>query len=103
MKEEFAIRALERIKEIQETYSKIKALGIDLIDYENGVDLLEESITILFVDDEADFESALDMVQWWLYDKSEKVITLSDKTKIDVSTPEEFIEFIRSSYAPNEK
>ena len=55
MKKEFAIRTLKRIKEIQETYHKLKALGvdlIDLIDYENGVNLLEESVALLFVKDE---------------------------------------------------
>lgn len=44
MKKEFAIRTLKRIKEIQETCHKLKALGVDLIDYENGVNLLEESV-----------------------------------------------------------
>ena len=56
MKKEFAIKTLKRIKEIQETYHKLKALGVDLIDYENGVNLLEESVALLFVKDEKNFE-----------------------------------------------
>ena len=52
MKKEFAIRTHKSIKEIQETYHKLKSLGVDLIDYENGVNLLEESVALLFVKDE---------------------------------------------------
>ena len=64
MKKEFAIRTLKRIKEIQETYHKLKALGVDLIDYENGVNLLEESIALLFVKDE---------INWPMHDVGDPV------------------------------
>jgi len=102
MKKEFAIRILKRIKEIQETYHKLKALGVDLIDYENGVNLLEESVALLFVNDEKKFEDAIDHVQWWLYDRVDKIITLSDDFKIDVNKPEAFIDWIESLYISNE-
>ena len=86
MKKEFAIRTLKRIKEIQETYHKLKALGVDLIDYENGVNLLEESVELLFVKDEKNFEKATNDVQWWLYEKE------------DVNTPEAFIDWLERWY-----
>ena len=57
MKKKFAIKTLKKIKEIQETYHKLKALGVDLIDYENGV-----------------------------------------KSKVDVNTPEDFINWLDSWY-----
>jgi len=98
MKKEFAIRTLKKIKEIQETYHNLKALGVDLIDYENGVNLLEESIALLFVRDEKNFQKALNDVQWWLYENVDKVITLGDESKVDVNTPEDFINWLDSWY-----
>lgn len=98
MKKEFAIRTLKRIKEIQATYHKLKALGVDLIDYENGVNLLEESVALLFVKDEKNFEKALNDIQWWLYENVDKIITLGDKSKVDVNTPEAFIDWLERWY-----
>lgn len=40
MKKELSVRILQRIKTIQDNYRKLKELGVDLIDYENGVNLL---------------------------------------------------------------
>jgi hypothetical protein len=98
MKKQFAIRTLKRIKAIQQTHRKLKALGVDLIDYENGVDLLEESVALLFAKDEKNFKTALDDVQWWLYEDVDKIITLDDKSKVDVSTPEAFIDCLERWY-----
>ena len=98
MKKEFAVRTLKRIKEIQQTHHELKALGIDLIDYENGINLLEESIALMFTTDENDFEKALDDVQWWLYENVDKILTLKDKTKVDVNTPEAFIDWLEKWY-----
>ena len=94
----FAVRTLKRIKEIQQTHHKLKAFGIDLIDYENGVNLLEESIALMFTENENDFEKALDDVQWWLYDNVDKILTLKDDTKVDVNTPEAFIDWLEKWY-----
>ena len=98
MKKEFAIRALKRIKKIQKTYHKLKSLGVDLIDYENGVNLLEESIALLFVKDEKSYEKAIDDIQWWLYENVDKIITLDDKSQVDVNTPEAFIDWFDGWY-----
>ena len=98
MKKKFAIRTIKRIKEIQETHHKLKALGVDLIYYENGVNLLEESIALLFVKDEKNLKKALDDIQWWLYENVDKIITLSDKSKVDVNTPEDFIDWLEKWY-----
>jgi hypothetical protein len=98
MKKEFAVRTLKRIKEIQQTHHKLKALGIDLIDYENGINLLEESIALMFTENENDFEKAIDDVQWWLYENVDKILTLKDKTKVDVNTPEAFIDWLNKWY-----
>ena len=98
MKKEFAVKTLKRIKEIQQTHDKLKALGIDLIDYENGINLLEESIALMFTENENDFEKAIDDVQWWLYENVDKILTLKDKTKVDVNTPEAFIDWLNKWY-----
>ena len=98
MKKEFAVRTLKRIKEIQQTHHKLKALGIDLIDYENGINLLEESIALMFTENENDFEKAIDDVQWWLYENVDKILTLKDNTKVDVNTPEAFIDWLNKWY-----
>jgi len=98
MKKEFAVKILKRIKEIQQTHHKLKALGIDLIDYENGINLLEESISIMFTENENDFEKVLNDVQWWLYDNVDKILTLKDNTKVDVNTPEAFIDWLNKWY-----
>ena len=99
MKKEFAIRTLNRIKEIQETYYKLKVLGVDLLEYEYGINLLEESIALLFIKDDDNFEKALNDVQWWLYENVDKIITLDDKSKVDVNTPEMFIDWFERWYA----
>lgn len=98
MKKDFAIRTLKRIKTIQETYYKLKDLGVDLIDYDSGINLLEESIAILFVEDEQNFEKALNDVQWWLYEDVDKIITHDDGSKVDVNTPEAFIDWLEMWY-----
>ena len=98
MKKEFAVRTLKRIKEIQQTHHKLKALGIDLINYENGINLLEESISIMFTENENDFEKSIDDVKWWLYANVDKIITLKDNTKVDVNTPEAFIDWLNKWY-----
>ena len=99
MKKEFAVKTLKRIKEIQQTHRKLKALGIDLIDYENGINLLEESIALMFTTDENNFEKALNDVQWWLYDNVDKIININyNDTKVDVNTPEAFIDWLEKWY-----
>ena len=98
MKKEFAVRTLKRIKEIQQTHHNLKAFGIDLIDYENGINLLEESIALMFTTDENNFEKAIDDVQWRLYENVDKILTLKDDTKVDVNTPEAFIDWLEKWY-----
>jgi hypothetical protein len=98
MKKEFAVRTLKRIKEIQKTYYTLKNFGVDLIDYENGVNLLEESIALLFSKDEKNFEKLLNDVQWWLYENVDKTLTLGDNTKVNVNTPEAFINWLDKYY-----
>jgi hypothetical protein len=59
---------------------------------------LEESIVLLFVKDENNFEKALNDVQWWLYENVDKIIKIGNKSKVDVNTPEAFIEWLDMWY-----
>lgn len=97
IKKDYAVKVLKRIKKIQENYHKLKELGVDLIDYEDGVNLLEESIAVLFSKDDKTFENILNDVQWWLYEGVEKKITYNDRV-ILVTEPEDFIDWIQEHY-----
>jgi hypothetical protein len=52
----------------------------------------------MFTENENDFEKALNDVQWWLYDNVDKILTLKDNTKVDVNTPEAFIDWLNKWY-----
>lgn len=97
IKKDFAVNALKRILEIQETHQKLRALGVDLIEYENGVNLLEEAVSILICEKEGALDDALEMVQWWLYNDVEKVITINGSS-VDVETPEAFVDWALGWY-----
>lgn len=98
MKKELAIRTLKRIKEINENRNKLKALGVDLIELVDGVNLLEGHVAAAFITNEDGFENALELVHWWLYDKVDKIITLANNSKLDVTTPEDFVDFLESHF-----
>ena len=98
MKKNLATKILKRIKTMQARLSKLRELGVDLIEYETGVSLLEESVVLLLVKDENKFDKALVDVQWWLYENVDKVIILGDDSKIDVTTPENFLDWFEKWY-----
>lgn len=100
MKKDFAIKALQRIKQLQATQRELKKHGIELLEHdEKSIDLLEECVALLFTKSEKDYESALADVQWWLYEKVDKIITLGDKTKIDVNSAEAFIDWLEKWFS----
>src|SRR5574343_1484202 len=97
MKKEFAVRTLNRIKEIITKIESLAKLGINLIEYEHNIDLLTESIALLFVKNDSHLEQALDDIEWWLYEKVEKKITVNKKV-IDVHSAEQFIDWFSTHY-----
>ena len=43
-------------------------------------------------------EECTDLIYWWLYDKVDKVITLKNGSKLDVSNIENFYEYLFNNY-----
>lgn len=94
LRQQFAVKALTRIKEMQDKKNKLTSLGVDLTNYDDGVELLEEAVALLFSDNDA----AMEDVQWWLYEKADKVITLKDKKKLDLTKVEDFVNWLDEWY-----
>lgn len=99
MKKDFAIRALVSIKEMHETNSQLRKLGVDLTEFEMGVDSLEEAVSIMFSKDEEHFEHILEMVQWWLYEKVGKIIYYDEGDRLDLNKVEDFVNYLERSYS----
>jgi hypothetical protein len=99
MKKEFAIKALNRIKEMNAKLNNIYELGIDIEDFLGTyTNLAEEAIAVLFTDNEKDFELCLEDVLWWLYKTDSMLITV-DGAQYNVSNAEHFVEYLENNYS----
>jgi hypothetical protein len=98
MKKDFAIRALIGIKEMHQTNLQLKKLGVDLSDFDLGIDKLEEAVSIMFSKDEEHFEHILEMVHWWLYDKVDKIIYYDEGERFDLNKVEDFVNYLERSH-----
>ena len=101
MKKEFAIRALNRIKVMDAKLKNLYDLGIDLEDFLGTyTNLSEEAIALLFTvnDTDKDFEKCLDDVLWWLYDATDKIITING-IQNDVNKVENFVDYLDNNYS----
>jgi hypothetical protein len=101
MRKEFAIKTLNRIKEMDAKLKNLSELGIEFGDFlERYSNLLEEAVAMLFTDNDTDkdFEKCLDDVLWWLYDKSDKIVTINGIQK-DVTEVEHFVDYLEQNYS----
>jgi hypothetical protein len=99
MRKEFAIKALNRIKEMNAKLKNLYDLGIDLEDWIGSyTNLAEEAIAVLFTDNEKDFELCLEDVLWWLYSTDSMLITV-DGAQYNVSNAEHFVEYLEKNYS----
>ena len=96
MKKKFAIEALKKIKEISEKTHTLYKLGVDLIEFENGTELLTKSLALLLVG-EKDYKEAIDDIDWWLYENVKKEITI-DKKVYNVAKTEDFVDWLVDWY-----
>ena len=101
MKREYIINCLNRIEHIKLKTAQLKILGVDLTDIYSDLELLEDSIAVILARNEKAHEEIIELTQWWLYDKSEKVISESDSSGriiINVKTAESFTDYLMSTY-----
>jgi len=85
MKKEFAIKALNRIKEMNGKVKYLSDLGVEINNFlEAYSNLAEESVALLFTDNEKDFDLCLEDVMWWLYKTDSMLITV-DGAQYNVS------------------
>ena len=73
-KKDFIIKSLNAIKKQSETSLKLYKLGVDLMNLDRGTDLLGESISMMFSNDQKTFKIVDDLVSWWLYEDVNKIL-----------------------------
>lgn len=99
---EHIIEILTKIKEIDATVHLAYDLGIDIINFDNGVALLEKSIPVLLREEKDDqFKWIDDLVGWWLYETVEKIIIVDENTKINLEKVEDFTDYLIKEYYKN--
>jgi hypothetical protein len=99
MIKKYIIETLTKIKKINETVHLLYTHGVDLIEFDNGVALLEKSIPLIIRRKEDEAVEWIDnLVGWWLYDESEKIITVDGDVKINLEKVEDFADYLISEY-----
>jgi hypothetical protein len=99
MRKEFAIKALNRIKEMNGKVKYLSDLGVQIDNFlEAYPNLVEESVALLFTDNEKDFDLCLEDVLWWLYSTDSMLITV-DGAQYNVSNAEHFVEYLENNYS----
>lgn len=90
MNQPLAVKILTAIREIQSKHEQLAKLGIDLEEYETRtISLLEECVAVLASHDEQTFESALNDIQWWLYE-TDKTVFVGDN-ELDLTDISAFV------------
>jgi len=104
MLKEFAIKALQRLKDNQAVYNVLYNNGVNLCDYEaktGTTSIIEEAIALIICgSNENSFEEALDNVQWWLYENVDKVFFHDGTPDVDVTEAKAFVEYLFKVYNP---
>ena len=96
-KKEFAVRCLERIKELRYSERCIKDLGVDLSELmDKSVHLLEEAVARCITEDEDRIKQVLADIAWWIYEDGKKIIV--EGKDISVEKPHDFIEWMEKLY-----
>ena len=97
MKKEYVKKSLLRIKEYGDKTDALGKIGVNLIDYNEGlINMVEESIAIVVSEDK--FDLVLEDIQWWLYESVNKIITYGDK-KVDVNNIDNYVDWLFEHYA----
>lgn len=94
------IKALNKIIERNELIGRLYGMGVNLMELDDTyTTLTEDSIAFLICGDNLEFYKAIrEDIGWWLYEDVEKIITLKDKRKVDVTEVESFVNWIVEHY-----
>lgn len=94
------IKALNKIIERNELIGRLYGMGVNLMELDNTyTTLTEDSIAFLICGNNLEFYKAIrEDIGWWLYDDVEKIITLKDESKVDVTESETFVDWIIEHY-----
>lgn len=97
---DYCIKTLNRIKARHEKIMQIYKLGIDLIEFDEGLtNLLEEGCAMMLSNDEQTYEWALSNIQWWLWEDVEKIIYYpGEQIEVDVTKAEDFVQWMIDNY-----
>ena len=88
-------KAISTIQSFNDKSKQLEGLGIDLLESwisDTVFELFDQWIKSNFN------EEGTDLIYWWLYDKVDKVITLKNGSKLDVSNIENFYEYLFNNY-----
>ena len=96
--QKFMVDSLNKIKAYQERKHELFILGIDISELQPQIiDNLEESLAWLVTNKPLEVGLVLDDIQWWLYEKVNKIITVKEK-KWDVNKVEDFVKWLFKFY-----
>ena len=96
----FLQRSLIALKERSVNIDKLYRLKVNLREFDEDItDKLEESIAIILSKgNEKNFESILADVNWWLYDRVDKIVTLKSGEKLDLNEVGNFVSWLENNY-----
>ena len=90
------INSLNNIKKETNKRNVLYENGVDLSNYDNLY--LSSLISLLEVLLNDDTESESPMITWWIYESVNKFIYNSDSTIIDLTTAENFVEYMINNF-----
>lgn len=95
---EFISNTLDELKVISSNQQKLYELGVNLIDYNDGVNLLEKALTLLLTNNVENIPLIKGDIEWWLYENVNKIIYYNDAEPINVTTSIDFVNWVIKHY-----
>ena len=96
--QKFMIEALNKLKDYHARIHELFKLGMDLSELKPDIITeLEKALAWLVTTKPIEQKLALDDIQWWLYEKVNKVITVKEK-KYNVNKVEDFVKWLFKFY-----
>ena len=94
MKKQFAISALKELKDFHKKTKKLTDLGISITTFSKIEEQLVESIARMFSENEKQVKQNIDDINWWLYERTSKIIIYSNGYKKDLTKVADFVEWL---------